>query len=232
MSRYKLPLEQTQVKTPPPAESLFVDDGFKQTEQVQLPETNSIDALDLNALIVRNQHLEKTLLTLQSDNDRLSSELEQLKTQAHSSAYQEGLELAEATLKNEIDELRQLHQTIATEFDASVNTVAEYIADIVVEANIKLLGKQLTDKKIALDAVKEVLKRAGYQETITVKLSPRDHELVNKHKIKLSPAKNIEYLSDDKVKLGGCIVNTDFGLFDGRIEVQLQALHDLLNGVG
>jgi type III secretion protein L len=89
----------------------------------------------------------------------------------------------------------------------------------------------MLEKKLAIDVVLEVLRKAGYQEKMVVKVSPDDHELLSKHRLRLSSIKNIEFVSDEKVKLGGCIVKTDSGMIDGRLEVQLQALYDILHGV-
>ncbi len=70
------------------------------------------------------------------------------------------------------------------------------------------------------------------RERLVVRVSPRDHELLAAEglKPKNGDAHAVELLADERVELGGCLIETGGGTLDGRLETQLKRLRDTLLG--
>ncbi len=239
MSRYKLPLVEKKI-TSVSKTTEFLHEGLKGHEPVahentlrqSIPaETKRLHSLDVSTKIEELNHLKIRVKDLEAENNDLKDGLKQIEDDSRKAGYQQGLELAQEHFAEELESLSSLFDQIDLSLQNAMKSISEDIATVVIEANTRILGKQMLEKKLAIDVVLEVLRKAGYQEKMVVKVSPDDHELLSKHRLRLSSIKNIEFVSDEKVKLGGCIVKTDSGMIDGRLEVQLQALYDILHGV-
>lgn len=239
MSRFKLPLVEQ--KPASFADASMLQEGAVPVEQpgqqvkpqgiTISDEKRSFQAPEISAERKQLDELQQRLEQLQVENEEYRSGLQKLEQQARDMGYRQGLDSMQQDFATELERLTGLFEQVGADLQMALSMIHDKIASVVIEANNKILGKQLVDKKIALEVVQEVIRKAGYQENMVVKVSPSDHELLNKYRMRHAPAKNIEFISDERVKLGGCIVNTDSGMLDGRLEVQLQALYEVLRGV-
>lgn len=214
MSRYKLPVEQQlEAEAAPvalrPAPVMPVASA---AAPVPAPQQEAVTALQTQ------------LQQLQAENDRLQRQLRQQSAAEQASAQ------AAQRFQQDIEALQQMQNSLADDCRAQVQQLTRHLADIVVAAMIKLLGQQLTHPDSALAAIQSVVHQAGYRDALRVRVSPRDYALIQKH-LPTGSQQSIDYLCDDQVKLGGCMIDTDPGRLDGRIEVQLQVLYERLQSV-
>jgi flagellar assembly protein FliH len=81
-------------------------------------------------------------------------------------------------------------------------------------------------------AVREVMRGVHERERLVVRVSPRDHALlaVDGFKPRNGDGQAVELLADERVELGGCLIETGGGTLDGRLETQLKRLRDTLVG--
>jgi flagellar assembly protein FliH len=127
--------------------------------------------------------------------------------------------------------LQQLIGTMRVSFDEGIVGVEEVIVEIAFEAVCKILGEAWCRPDGVLAAVREVIRNAREREQLLVHLAPGDHELVSRHRSSLlqnGDSGHIELVADERVVLGGCLVETSGGTLDGRLETQLQRLRDTL----
>jgi flagellar biosynthesis/type III secretory pathway protein FliH len=66
---------------------------------------------------------------------------------------------------------------------------------------------------------------------VTARLHPRDVRLLagEDDALKLPAGTHLTLIGDETVMLGGCVVETDAGLFEGSLDTQLRKLHAVLN---
>jgi flagellar assembly protein FliH len=167
--------------------------------------------------------------------ERFEQELEALREQAIRDGYREGEELARQALDDEFGaKLRSLAEVIAAaqkSVHASVEGLHEIGAEIVYEAVTKIAGSTLASREGVQAVVREVVKRAKDSTRLTVHVSPSDYEWISKEKDVLLEnlgAGTVDIVPDERVQLGGCLLETPSGNLDGRLEVQLQCLRDAL----
>jgi flagellar assembly protein FliH len=80
-------------------------------------------------------------------------------------------------------------------------------------------------------AVRNVVRERTAREALTLRVCPTDHALLmseREHLLEGHEGASVSIVADERVRLGGCMLETSAGTLDGRMEVQLQRLHDLL----
>jgi flagellar assembly protein FliH len=95
----------------------------------------------------------------------------------------------------------------------------------------KLLGQALASREGVTAAVREVVRRARERSRLTLRVSPSDYALIREHLATVLEgleAGQVEVVSDERVHLGGCLLETPSGSLDGRLEVQLESLRRTL----
>jgi flagellar assembly protein FliH len=79
--------------------------------------------------------------------------------------------------------------------------------------------------------VTQVLQRLKDDQQVVVRVQPADLDTLTAAKPALSRAlagATLTLVADQRVELGGCIVESTLGNLDGRLEVQLSELYEIL----
>ncbi len=165
----------------------------------------------------------------------LSDEL----THIHETARVDGLALGESQGR---EELRQSNQrvldalvvaagAIEEELAREQSKLTELCADIVAEAFAKIAGRMLSTREAAMGAVTEVLGRVKEGRGLVARVSPTDLPLLQPEEARLAaavPGRALTLVADARIELGGCIVESNLGTLDGRMDVQLRELYATL----
>ena len=102
----------------------------------------------------------------------------------------------------------------------------------VIKAHVRdgVITKLETDDGIVLEVVREALSQAAGANQVTVRVSPADEPLVREAQQQLltaaGPVDDLQILADEQVLRGGCLVETERGRFDARVDSQLRLLSD------
>lgn len=149
----------------------------------------------------------------------------------YSAGYSQG---EEAGQKAYVAKVKELELLIASLQDQRYSLEAEQedqLVEIVFAAVSKIIGRTLESREGVKSAVAEVIKQVSLRENLIVHVSPDDFDLLNECKDMLmydTDAGALELVSDSRVQMGGCILETSGGSLDGRLELQLQALKSAL----
>lgn len=83
-----------------------------------------------------------------------------------------------------------------------------------------------TNREVVVGIVREALKNIVDQNGIKIRLNPEDFEFLNGARPELSDlvdhVENIVFEADDAIGRGGCLIETDFGNIDARIEQKIE----------
>jgi flagellar assembly protein FliH len=165
----------------------------------------------------------------------LASDLAALK----SAAQAEGLEIGKAHAMREFTEransslsaLGRIAEAADRAFELEASELLESCTDIVAEVFLKLAGSLLSTREAALGCVLSVLQRVKDERELTIRVSPADLPLLQKHEASLREAlgsRRWTLASDSRVAAGGCLVESSLGTLDGRLESQLGKLCETL----
>lgn len=152
---------------------------------------------------------------------------------------------AERTLKAAQQEGRERGLAAVTELLVGARLVAER-ARTGAEKDLKLLAVKIAEKILGrelaqspesvTDVVREALRHSSSGRALVIRVHPDDLQFVERGKPRLLErcrvAANIDLRADASVARGGCVIESELGVVDARLAVQLEAIERALRGDG
>lgn len=128
----------------------------------------------------------------------------------------------------------RLAQTIAQvgALDAEVNGDIEgEVVSLALQVAKKIVAREVTiDRDIALTLVKVSLAKLHNRVVAEIHLHPEDFANIRERLDQIDYRGKIELIEDRSISLGGCLIHTETGDIDARIESQFDEIsHGLLN---
>ena len=161
------------------------------------------------------------------------SELEVLVEQEKTSGFDEGvikgIEATEEKQAENLNKINELILSIEKSFEAKVTDVESLLKDAIFSGVNRILGDSLVNDDVRIEMIRNVVKSISTTQPYTLRLSEYDYNLLNNQDNNIKKFNSKSIISDDRVELGGCIVDTEKGIFDGRLEVQLARLKDVID---
>lgn len=123
-----------------------------------------------------------------------------------------------------------LIESLETAKRSELSTLDNEIYNVVFEAVCKIIGTSVTNSEVVVSIVREVMRHAQDRMQMVIRVAPADFEIIQEAKDTLSKgmSNRVDIVADDHINYGGCIVQTDAGSIDGRLEQQLSSLLDLI----
>jgi flagellar assembly protein FliH len=129
-----------------------------------------------------------------------------------------------SSLHQALVKLQNIRQEIHQEIEKEVVQLALAIAKKIVCHEVK------TTRETVACVAREALSRIENPGKIKIKLNPEDLQFINDTKSQLSrflqDVDNIRFEAADSVQSGGCLIETDRGDIDARIEKQFQVIEE------
>lgn len=137
-----------------------------------------------------------------------------------SKGFQEGL------LEGKQNMAMQMMDTVARTVNY-FESIEEKVTDIVIASLKKIVG-EMDDRVLIQRVVRKALSVARNQKQVTLRVSPQQVDLV-REKIREITADFptigiIDIEADPRLEKGGCIMESDIGVVDATVEVQIAAL--------
>jgi flagellar assembly protein FliH len=163
--------------------------------------------------------------------ESIAAERQRVLDRAHQKGYETGLEQARAEYAAQLEALQQLISSTSDALNDGIAGTEDVIVEIAFEAVCRVLGDSFGRRDGVLAAVREVIRGVREREQLLVRVAPQHYELIVRERQQLlrnGDSGRIELVSDERVELGGCLIETSGGTLDGRLETQLQRLRDTL----
>jgi flagellar biosynthesis/type III secretory pathway protein FliH len=136
----------------------------------------------------------------------------------------EKIESAVNSIDKGLSELLKVRKDIYLETEQEIVKLAIAIARKIVRNEIRV------NKDTVVNVVKEALKKVEGSERVKVKLSIKDFQFIKSEKPaiidKITNIENVGFEMDESIPDGGCIMETEYGDIDARIEKQFQAVEE------
>ncbi|MDR2200607.1 MAG: HrpE/YscL family type III secretion apparatus protein [Puniceicoccales bacterium] len=100
------------------------------------------------------------------------------------------------------------------------------IVGLVLKALQRIMG-DLDKRELIVGVVRQALKTVKNQREATLKVSPQDSQTVRDHLEEILADGAVDYLevtADSRLKAGTCILETDVGVVDASLDVQLESI--------
>jgi flagellar biosynthesis/type III secretory pathway protein FliH len=160
---------------------------------------------------------------------RIIAEAQEQAAEIERQAYEKGVEEGRLSLSAEISEaIEPMREKFAATLDELTNlreSIAVYseqeLVRLAIEIAKKVVHRQVAlDSEIALTLARVTLGRLHNRAIAKVHLHPEDYAYVVMHRERLGGGGSVELIEDKSITRGGCLVETEMGDIDARIEQQ------------
>lgn len=190
-----------------------------------VPDGGAYRGVIKNQTIVAKRDAEDILAQARFEADAIVQNAVKEAERVLEEAYLEGIEKSLAEFESRLLEIRVIRSNVLLDAERDLLTLAVRIAE-------KILGKELTSNKKAIaDIVSTALRNARQQEKVTVFVNPSDLEVVAGEREKFSSDERIrllDFVADPAVPAGGCVIETEVGKIDARLETQFKVIENAL----
>ncbi|OWA33761.1 flagellar assembly protein FliH [Saccharibacillus sp. O16] len=174
--------------------------------------------------------------------------IEAVKSQGFREGYEEGRAQAEAELalrmQQAAEEAQALIQEAVRTKEEIIQEAEPFLVDLSTAIAEKVIDRKLAeDEELTLGLIRQTLSRKRQQGTIALCVAPSQFSMINSAREELAMSidsqAELEILPDSTVKDRGCVIRSNFGSVDARIDTQLTeikrellrlALHDESSG--
>lgn len=155
-------------------------------------------------------------------------------------ARETGLAAARASFD---EEMAQMAEHLHTQLAETINEVSGLrasifarterdLAKLAIEIAKKIVHREVTiDDEVAMTLARVALSRIDGRAHARVHLHPDDFSHVSRHLDALATGKSVELVEDRAITRGGCLIETEMGDLDARIERQFEELERSFLGV-
>ncbi len=149
------------------------------------------------------------------------TEAEAIRTEAYESGREEA---SQEFLENILAAKEQRSQAL--------NSVERDVLKLSVKIAEKIIGREIeTDENVRGEIIITALRQARQQEMMTVRVNHADLPLVEKMRERIDAfgrARFLDFVADQSIKEGGCLIESASGTIDARLETQLRVFEKAL----
>ena len=156
---------------------------------------------------------------------------EEVAKRAVEDGFEKGLRAGEAegreAYTSGLQQLEDLTQSLNSTIQRSMEESEDMMVAIVYEAVCKIVGDALATKDGVTAVVKEAMSRVRGKSSVIIRVNPFDLELIEESAA-FGVASEADWRGDDSIPMGGCMIESEYGTLDARIETQLNQLKRVL----
>lgn len=176
---------------------------------------------------------QEIIASAQSHANDLLAQAQARISQLESDAYEKGLAEARAKVDEDVNaavaDLREKLAHTVNELEPLYALIAARaerdLVKLSLEVARKVVHREVTaDADIVLTLVRVALERLHPRAVAKVFLHPDDLAYVNDHRHELSNTSALEFIGDHSIGRGGCMIQSDHGDMDARIEQQFASI--------
>jgi type III secretion protein L len=193
-------------------------------------ERKAVGNLGVKGKVVKNQ-----IVSAQREAARILEEAEEFaaairreaETQAENlkaEAVREGTENALTEFERNLVESREIREKVWRETEKDLLRLAVRLAE-------RIVGREIEkDDKTIVEIVSTALQNARQQEKLTVRVNPKDLPTIERQTERFSSGRIqfIDFVADPRVASSGCLIESEVGTIDARLETQLRVLERAL----
>lgn len=165
--------------------------------------------------------------------DKAQNEADNIKEQAFSqgqdAGYREGKDAADKEYALKLKELSEKENQLQQEYDKKIQELEPILLNTVADVYQYIFGLEIEKRKdVLLHVIHNTILKLESSHVFTVRVSNEDYKYVNDNaniiSQNVSETKTIEIIEDSSLSVTQCIIETDGGLYDCSIDVELDEL--------
>jgi flagellar assembly protein FliH len=154
----------------------------------------------------------------------------ELRLQAYQEGYNEGRDEGLAQARREMEQALALVQATAREAkqlrDRIIAGSERQVIELVLDVVRKVIATELdSNPRLVVETVERAMKRLGSQRVVRIRVNPAELETV---RVAFAEAaeRDWDITEDGVVSLGGCIIDTEAGTIDARLDTQIAEVEE------
>ncbi len=208
-----------------PKPSAGYDESFEYSETVEVKPFVEIEQETPNADEILQNAQEQAARIITSAEEQYDL----IEQAAREKAMSEAQIAVEREVAEKLDEIRanftEALRSVSGLRDEITACVEKEVVELALEIAKKIVGREVTfDHEIALTLVKVSLKKLHSRPLAQVHLSPEDFAFVESRREQIDFRGSLELVEDRSVSPGGCLIRTETGDVDARIESQFEEI--------
>lgn len=142
---------------------------------------------------------------------------------------EEGFEAGREEMGNLIKEAKSVLQQAMRERELLIRSIEPEIARLAIRIAEKIIQTQVEiNEDIVVNMIRAAVEKVKQREEVIIKVNQEDYEYVREKKdvfaCMVEGLKTMEVVVDPGVERGGCIIETNLGNVDARINTQIQTV--------
>ncbi len=183
-----------------------------------------------------NNELSENYMPRGEDKRGIESDVENIEEQAFIKGFEKGEKEGLESAQQRVGALLSSFKEALLDFDRIKKELLLSSERETVELSLAVAKKIVcqeitTNPNVVLNVVKEALKKVVGNENIRIRMCPDDLQFMNEFKSQLPELMEdytkVTFEGDESITQGGCIIDTNQGDIDARIEKQLQTVEDI-----
>ncbi len=173
--------------------------------------------------------LHQSKLLISEESAKPDLDLSQVEKNAYKEGFQQGEKAGMEIAEKKVEAVMRRYAEAIHQFGklkASLYTQVEHeVVKLAVEVAKKIVHREIqADQEIIQTLVKVALSHVAEKSAVTVHLSPIDYNFLLEHRAELSQGdgRDVVLLADKSIERGGCLIQTECGQVDARIEEEFQ----------
>jgi flagellar assembly protein FliH len=221
--------------------SKHVDIGYETDEKNSLAQVSVLDHNLIEQLKDQNRLLNEEVLRLNEELKLIHikhSELvanqsrieEQHKNKGYEAGFKNGCDKAEREEKDRISAFVSAIEVFNHRLSEDLGVMQKDSVLLAYEALVLIVGEHYKTPEFMKAILESAVSKIVEKRNIKLHLSSADCNLVNQmlsSKV-FQLGALVEVVADDRIKKGGCIIETENGMWDARLDSQLERIKDAL----
>jgi len=184
----------------------------------------------------------KVISLLKSQIDVLENELQKAREESYLAGFKEGQSAGGDKVKKQFEDIAEefaaVTRSMRDQYDRSLENMNEPLLELAMKIAEKIIGKELqftqSGDQVLIDQIKKMLNKVVNQNSITIRVNPNFLEWVKKDQIhdelNNSHRAGVNFISDDNLVPGDCILETEDYILDGLLSRQMSNVRDKILG--
>lgn len=165
------------------------------------------------------------------------NEVDRIQQEAYEKGYEDGKEVGYRESREEgtqkllpcVDAFEKTLKEMAACRKLIYKNCEAELVELFNALSLKVIHRELgRSNEFLQDVIREAMKEVAQQESITVRLNPEDVEYAESFKADLisefGTVRNIILKKDNSITRGGCVIETNFGEIDSRVETKIREI--------
>lgn len=216
---------------------------------MEIPEAPTVDVIEqvaraeaeAQSIIAEAQNI---LADAQTQAQQIINEAQQAAIQLRDDAvnegqalgHQHGVEQGYQETSVLLEQAAQIVEYAKHEREEIIEKCERDVLELAISVAARVIHTEVTiNSDAVLAVVKDAIQKAKDQEKVIIRINPADFEtiVVEKQTLQaiLRRETGMEIRGDIGVEVGGCVIETDYGAIDARIDTQLETIKNALLGV-